>query len=258
MPAVTRLGLHGGPRAPYAGFSPAAATVALTGTVTSATEADIVAGGKTLILTLTNDTWTAAVGNSNPTTTAIINGLDSDGAEATGWDAVVKAGLTFNDVTRDSDTQVTILLPAFATYDITALETITATVPHEALQTTSGTDVVATPTFDVAVVADDKPGGSPSKARRRRKSRYPRWIVVDGKRYRVASAAEEAALLARLLGEVKEEAQAVVADAAPSSPKVKRVRQRVKRIEARIEQAERTWEQHLDDEDEELMEILFG
>jgi len=256
MPAVTRLGLYGGTRAAYGAFSAAAANATVT--VGALTEADIVAGGQTIVITLTNDTWTAAVGNNNATTDAIIAGLDSDGADATGWDAVVKAGLTFNDVARTSATVVTITLPAFATYDITALETITVTVPHQALQTTSGTDVTATPTFDVTVRADDKPGGNPSKAKRRRTSKYPRWVVVDGQRYRVYSAAEEAALLARLLGEVQEEAQAVAADAAPSSPAVKRVRQRVKRIEARIEQAERTWEQHLDDEDDELMEILFG
>jgi hypothetical protein len=233
--------------------------VALTGTVTSATEADIVTGGKTIILTLTNDTWVASAGSQfDNQRQNIIDGLTSAGAELLGWNNEVRDKEVVASVVRTSDTVVTITLTASPLYDITALETITVTVPHEALQTTSGTDVVATPTFDVSVVADDKPGGSPSRAKRRRTSRYPRWIVVDGKRYRVASAAEEAALLARLLGDAKEEAQAVAADAAPSSPKVKRVRQRVKRIEKRIEQAERTWEQYLDDEDEELVEMLFG
>lgn len=169
MAAVTRLGLYGGPRAPYAGFAPAAATVALTGTVTTATEADIVAGGKTLILTVTNDTWVATVGADNSITTALINGLDSDGAEAGGWDAVVKAGLTHTAVTRTSDTVVTITLPAFASYDITANETITATVPDTALS--GGVQTVASPTFTVSYVpataaATDRGAGSGGAHRR--------------------------------------------------------------------------------------------
>jgi hypothetical protein len=42
-------------------LKPPAATVAVTGTATaSITEADVVAGGKTVILTLTDDTWLAS------------------------------------------------------------------------------------------------------------------------------------------------------------------------------------------------------
>ena len=124
----------------------------LTGTlVPSATEAEIVAGSDTLVITLSTDTWDPTVGADNAITTALINGIDSAQAEATGWDAVVKAGLTFNEVTRTSDTVVTITLPAFATYDITADETITVTVPATAV--TSGSAIVATPTFDVVFAA---------------------------------------------------------------------------------------------------------
>ena len=87
------------------------------------------AGSETLIITLTGDTWVATVGQDNAITTALINGIDSAQVEAAGWDAVVKIGLTFNDVTRTSATVVTVTLPAFATYDITAAETVTVTVP---------------------------------------------------------------------------------------------------------------------------------
>lgn len=131
----------------------AGATTALTGTVTgSITETDVVNGGKTIILTLTGDTWAAAgtgpIG-STADTQAIIDGIDSAQAEATGWDAVVKAGLTpATDVVRTSSTVCTITLPAFATYDITAQETITATIPAAAL-VTSSSPVVASPTFTV-------------------------------------------------------------------------------------------------------------
>ena len=105
------------------------------------------AGGETLIITLTNDTWDPTVGADNAITTALINGIDSAQAEAAGWDAVVKTGLTFNDVTRTSATVVTITLPAFATYEITADETITVTVSATAVA--SAGPITATPTFNI-------------------------------------------------------------------------------------------------------------
>jgi len=120
---------------------------ALTGTVTTATEADIVTGGKTIILTLTGDTWVATVGQDNAITTALIAGIDSAQSEANGWDAVVKANMVYTDVSRDSNTVVTITLGAEATYNITATETITATIPASAL--TAATQIVASPTFNV-------------------------------------------------------------------------------------------------------------
>jgi hypothetical protein len=128
----------------------ATVTVALTGTITTATEADIRTGGKTIILTVTNDTWVASGATFNAQRAAIIAGIDSAQAEAAGWDAVVKAGLAVGDVVRTSDTIVTITLPAFASFNITATETVTATVPAAAL--TSAGVVVASPTFTVAVV----------------------------------------------------------------------------------------------------------
>jgi len=64
-------------------------------------------------------------------------------------DAVVKAGQGVADVIRTSNTVVTITLDAFATYDITAAETITATIPGSAL--TGGVPIVATPTFRVTL-----------------------------------------------------------------------------------------------------------
>lgn len=123
------------------------ATVALSGTVTTATEADIVAGGKTVILTVTGDTWVAAGATFDAERQAIINGLDSAQSEPNGWDAVVKALQGVAGVVRTSDTVVTITLDAQATYSITATETITATVPASAL--THGVAIVASPTFDV-------------------------------------------------------------------------------------------------------------
>lgn len=82
---------------------------------------------------------------------AIINGLDSAQSEATGWDAVVKAGQGVSGVVRTSDTVCTITLSAFASYNISANETITATVPASALS--GGSAIVASPTFTITVAA---------------------------------------------------------------------------------------------------------
>tara|TARA_R110000868_G_scaffold19561_7_gene84227 strand:- start:2860 stop:3378 length:519 start_codon:yes stop_codon:yes gene_type:complete len=134
-------------------FGPVAPTAALTGTITaSVTEADIVTGGKTLIITLTNDTWIAAgAGSFDLQRDEIIAGIDSGQAEATGWDAVVKATQSLAGVVRTSDTVVTITWDAFATYDITAQETITVTVPGTAVVGAGA--IVATPTFTVDLLS---------------------------------------------------------------------------------------------------------
>lgn len=128
----------------------AGGSAATTGTASSGTtEANIVAGGRTIILTLTGDTWVAAGATFDAQRQAIINGLDSAQLEATGWDAVVKAGLAVGDVVRTSDTVVTITLPAFSTYNITAAETITPTIPAAALV---GAAAIVSTTFSVATV----------------------------------------------------------------------------------------------------------
>ena len=133
-------------------FDVSAGSAVVSGTITpSATEADVAAGGKTIVITLTNDTWGATVGEDNAITTALINGIDSAQSEATGWDALVKANLDFNDVTRTRDTVVTITLGAEAAYNISADETITVTVPASAVG--SGGAIVAAPTFDVTAAS---------------------------------------------------------------------------------------------------------
>ncbi len=131
-------------------------SAAVTGTATaSINEDDVVAGGKTIVITLTNDTWKAAgtgpIG-STADTQAIIDGITSAQSEAAGWNAVVKPGIETADVVRTSDTVCTITLDAEATYDITATETITVTVPSAAVA--SGVSVVATPTFTVSTAGN--------------------------------------------------------------------------------------------------------
>lgn len=127
-------------------------TCALAGTITAATiESDIVAGGKTITLTLTGDTWVAAGAPFDAQRQNIINGLTSAQAEAHGWNIEVRAKIPVTDVVRTNATVVTITLSAEAAYDITAQETITVTVPATAL--TIGTALVAAPTFTVDPIA---------------------------------------------------------------------------------------------------------
>lgn len=131
---------------------PPTITCALSGTVTSSIdEDDITAGGNTIILTLTGGYWPASGTKFNAARQAIIDGLDSAQSEANGWDAE-RSNIAVTDVVRTSDTVVTITLPAIAGYDITATETITATIPTSVL-TASESAVVATPTFTIDSVS---------------------------------------------------------------------------------------------------------
>lgn len=135
----------------------AAVTAALTGTVaSSANETTIRVGGATIILTLTGDTWVASGATFNAQRQAIIDGIDSGQAEAGGWDAKVKARQSVIGVVRTSDTVVTITLDAQADYQITAQETITATIPAAAL-TLAGA-VVASPTFTIDTITESTGG----------------------------------------------------------------------------------------------------
>jgi hypothetical protein len=128
------------------------ATAAITGTATATiNEVDIRAGGKTIIITLTGDTWVASGGVFNGQRQAIIDGLNSAQSELTGWNNEVRDNLGVADVNRDSDTQVTVDISGQSTYDITAQETIEVTVPASALVT--GPAITAAPTFTVDTVA---------------------------------------------------------------------------------------------------------
>ena len=124
----------------------------ITGTATAAiTEADVVAGGETIIITLTGDTWVAAGASFDAQRANIIQGLDSAQVEATGWNAEVRDKEVVGAVVRTSDTVATITLSASPLYDITAQETITVTVPGTAV--VLGGAIVGTPTFTVDFVA---------------------------------------------------------------------------------------------------------
>jgi len=128
-------------------------SAAITGTATaSIVEADIVTGGKTIIITLTGDTWIAA--GTGPIGTiaqsdALLASIDSAQAEAAGWDAEVKANFVTGDLVRTSNTVATITLGAEAAYAITAQETISIGDIANAILTTSGTDLAVTGSFTI-------------------------------------------------------------------------------------------------------------
>lgn len=126
--------------------------ISITGTaVPTQTELDVVTGGKTIILTLAGDTWVTAGAAFDAQRQAIIDGLDSAQSELTGWNNEVRDKEVVTAVARTSSTVVTITLTASASYDITATETITATIPNAAL-TTGTSDIVGTPAFTVTAV----------------------------------------------------------------------------------------------------------
>ena len=128
----------------------AAISAEVTGTATaSITESDIVTGGKTVILTLTGDTFVTGTTSED----GIAAGSDSDKTGANKWDALIKSDLDNTDVVLSGgNTIATITLPAYASYDTDEQETITWTIPAASL-TTSADPIVASPTFTVDLVA---------------------------------------------------------------------------------------------------------
>lgn len=133
-------------------FAPPA-LAAITGDATaSIDEADVVAGGKQIIITLTGDQWLASGGDFNGSRQAIIDGLDSAQVETFGWNAEVRDKEVVGAVVRTSASIVTITLTAAGSYDITAQETITVTVPSTALLA-GILDVTGDTTFTVDTVS---------------------------------------------------------------------------------------------------------
>ena len=236
------------------------ATAAVTGTASSGlTEAQVVAGGETIIVTLIGDTWVAAGATFNAQRQAIIDGLDSAAAEAAGWNAEVRDKEVVGAVVRTSDTVVTITLTAAAAYDVTADETITVTVPASAL-VTSVADVTAAPTFDVTAAAAESAvaPGAGSGAKQYAKRKYPRKVVIDGRAYTVQSAAEERELLRAYRDRLEADALRLALEESPKRA-VAQAKVRVIRAQRRLEEVddrEDAWMRRLRDEDEELLIIL--
>lgn len=122
-------------------------SVALTGTAIAGgvLESEIVAGGETLIITVTGDQWVPSAGDNNAITTAIIAGVTGSVSGGTGFTAQVGGAMAHGDVVRTSDTVLTITLPAAASYAITGNETVTVAIPASALK--KGMTPTSSPTF---------------------------------------------------------------------------------------------------------------
>jgi|VirMetMinimDraft_7_1064189.scaffolds.fasta_scaffold03220_5 hypothetical protein len=112
-------------------------------------EAEIVAGGKTLILTLTNDTWVTAGATFDSVRDDILFSITSNNNEALGWNNQV-TNIPTTDVVRTSDTVVTITLSALSAYSITEAEILSIRAP--ALALTGQSTLVAE---DTAILYND-------------------------------------------------------------------------------------------------------
>jgi hypothetical protein len=110
------------------------ATLAGTAVAGGVLESEIVTGGQTILIDLLEAVWVPAGTQFNAQRQAIINGLDSNKAEAHGWDVDLKGAMAVTTVVRTSATRVTVTLPAAATYAITADEVVTCTIPKAAIQ----------------------------------------------------------------------------------------------------------------------------
>ncbi len=119
------------------------ATAAVSGTLLTANELNIVNGGRTLQITLTNDTWVAAGAAFEAIRQDIIDGVSASNAEIFGWNGEVRDNEVVGSVVRVSSTQVLITWTAAADYDIAQNELIIITVPASAV--VGGVAIIATP-----------------------------------------------------------------------------------------------------------------
>lgn len=118
------------------GFVPGP-SCALSGTIASGTtEAHVVAGGRTVALTLSGDTWVAAGATFDAERQTLIDGCNH---------AALAGGLAVTDVARTSDTVVTITCSAIPGYNIASQVEVQWTVPGSALAL--GNPISASPSF---------------------------------------------------------------------------------------------------------------
>ena len=148
--AATRLGLYGGPRfSTSSGVS--IATAVLSGTLDGSLESDI--EGKTLIWTLTNDTFVAA-GTGPIGSTANSQALIDSITGSSTWNTA-RAQILVTDLVRTSDTVATLTLSAAvqALYDISADDSLTSTIPGEVL--TGAAEIVSSGAISITAIVED-------------------------------------------------------------------------------------------------------
>tara|TARA_R110000772_G_scaffold4094_6_gene14475 strand:+ start:120 stop:1286 length:1167 start_codon:yes stop_codon:yes gene_type:complete len=121
--------------------------------------------------------------------------------------------------------------------------------------TVNGT-LASIPIDDLVPAAKENLGAGGGSKRR---SKYPRRIIIDGQIYWVNSAAEERALLAKHQAKVEAEALTLAITDAPAK-EVKAAKVRVQRVQRRIEAVdnrEDEWLARLIDEDDEILAIVL-
>lgn len=131
------------------------ATAAITGTIgDGAAEQEVRNGEGTIIITLSEDAWVDGIA-FNDQINPIIQGLDSAQSEPNGWNARVRDQLPTTAVVRTSSTVVTITLAMVnvRNYSIDSNETITVTVPADALAGTQA-PITATPAFAITAALE--------------------------------------------------------------------------------------------------------
>lgn len=101
----------------------------------------------------------------------------------------------------------------------------------------------------VIVETPAQEGGGKSKRRRK----YPRWVMIEGQRFRVNSPEEERALLLAMMERARE------IEATGTPPEVQQAKKTLRRIKKRlpkVAQSEDDWTRQLKDMDEELLLLV--
>lgn len=143
----------------------------------------------------------------------------------------------------------------YANSDAVASGLVISQDPAAGSNVTTGSSVdyvVSLGAADAALTGGGK--GAKQYARRRK---YPRRVMVDGVLYVVNSPMEEASLLARLLAEKQEEAQAIEADAGTVPARKRAV---IRRIENRLENVADevdAWRAQLEAWDAQILPLLL-
>jgi hypothetical protein len=129
----------------------------LSGTaVSSATEAAIAAGGKTIVITLSNDIWAPDIATNSTKRNNLLGGLIATGADSDNWNNTTNGFIHTLEsdptvVVRTSDTVVTITLPAASGFAISGNITVNLNIQTSILTTASGS-ITASPAFTISAI----------------------------------------------------------------------------------------------------------
>lgn len=134
-----------------------AVEAAVTGTmaVPDLGEADIVTGGKTIIITLSYGKWADDIATDSTKRNALFDGLMAN-SETAEWSKVVTALKNDGEgaIVRNSDTRVTITLAEVPLYNISVNQSITLVIPASAIQNaTSAVTALPALTIRTTIVA---------------------------------------------------------------------------------------------------------